>query len=360
VKTAILLAGLLAPACLFPVCGRADEQEDQAIAAIKKAGGGVAKSDKRDTIKFEMDPATGAIFVKENQNDSGKYHILYCSKHTDVDAVMIQIKHLKHLDTVRFWDDPYAVPGTAVCKPADKHMETLAAVAGLKELRLMLTTDPAMKHLGTLKNLEKMNLHALGVSGAGLKHLANLTGLKELRIGGIADTDLEHLSPLLKLKKLSIYGKTVTGGGLKHLAGLKDLETLDLRATAVAGAGLGDLAGLKALRVLLLTYTNITDEDCKVLANYQQLTQLDLGFTRITDAGIKHLTGLNKLEKLYLSGTHLSDAGLTELAKGCKGLRQLAITETKASLASRNEFRSLRPEVKVLDEFGSKGLKKGH
>jgi hypothetical protein len=325
-KITTLLASCLVGASLFPTVARGDDDEDKAVRAIRKAGGSV-----------------GWIY---NGPLAGKYHWLICPWEADSEAVMKQVKYLKDLDTVWFWSDG---PATRLHTTGDKYLEVLAAIPGLKDLRLEVTNDAAMKHLGTMKNLEKLQLYAKDLSAAGVNQMANLTKLQELLISGIPDEELKHVGRLPKLKKLTIFGKMTNDAGMKHLAGLKDLETLCLWTTAVADSGLKELAGLPALRELRLPYSMVNDEGCKALTGFQELTQLDLSGTKITDAGVKHLAGLNKLEKLWLAQTELGDAGLLELAGGCKSLRQLAITTTKASKKSQQEFRKLRPEVKVFD-----------
>jgi hypothetical protein len=323
-KKAPLLAFALTGACLFPVTTRADEEEERAVAAIRKAGGSVGWDRQGPLV--------------------GKYHRLLCSWDADSDAVMKQVKHLKDLDTVWFWLD---VPASKPHTTGDKYLEMLAGIAAIKDLRIEVTNDAAMKHLGTMKNLEKLQLYGTDLSDAGAQHLANLTKLLELRISGITDEDFKYVGRLPKLKTLTIF-KTATDAGLKHLAGLEQLETLFLWTTAVKGPGLKDLAGLPALRHLRLAYSPVDDEGCKALAGFKQLTGLSLAGTKITDAGIKHLTGLDKLESLSLVQTELSDAGLIELAGGCKGLQVLGIITTKTTPMGRMEFKKLRPKVKLV------------
>jgi internalin A len=310
-----------------PASGRGGDREEEAVAAIKKAGGTVTK-------------------VLKGPN-AGKYNRVICPKEPErLDAVMKEVKHLKHLDTLWFWADRVFVPKEPF---ADKYMAEVAAIGGLKNLHLKLATDAGMKLLGSMKKLEVLVLNKAGVSEAAMQELTNLAELKDVVISGFTDDDLKHIGRLPKLQELFMSGKTITDRGMKHLTGLNKLRALFLSNTAVADVGLKDLAGLPELRSLRLADSPVNDQACKILADFQQLTVLDLFGTKITDAGAKHLAGMNSLEKLDLTNTELTDAGLIQLVKGCKALKQLAIRMTKTTQKGRQEFHNLRPKVNLLD-----------
>jgi len=324
-KLTTLFVCALAAACLFADAVGSGNEEEKAVKAIRDAGGSVGWDPKGPLV--------------------GKYHRLLCPWNADADAVMKQVKYLKDLDLVWFWSD---VPASRPHTPGDKYIEVLADIPGLKDLRLEVTSDEAMKHLGTIKNLEELQLYATNVTRAGARHLAGLTKLRDLRVSGIADGDLEYIGHLAELKRLTIIDRKTTDAGLKHLAGLKKLESLYLWTTAVANTGLKELVGLPDLRDLRFAYSQVNDEGCKLIAGIQQLTQLDLSDTKVTDKGIKYLADLNKLEKLWLTQTALRDEGLLALARGCKSLKLLAIGATKTSEKAQEEFCKLRPEVKLI------------
>jgi Leucine-rich repeat (LRR) protein len=308
----------------------AGDEEEQAVQAIRKAGGSVGKGE------------SGPV--------AGKYHYVFCPWDADSDAVMNQIRHLKQLDKVWFWIDGPATKRRQT--PGDKYVETLAAVSGLIDLRIELTTDTAMKHLGEMTKLEKLHLVAKDLTNIGTSQLSKLKELRELRINGIADEDLKHIGSLSKLQKLGLYYNTkIEGSGLKHLSQLKELEFVDLNYTGVDDAGVKALGGLPKLHDLRLVSTNVTDAGCKDLVDFQELKFLYLGVTKISDKGAKLLASMNKLETLDLSATQLGEEGLLAIAGGCKSLRQLVVTQTKTSAKSREEFRKLRPGIKLVADL---------
>src|SRR5437588_4577357 len=112
---------------MVPALAWADEEEDRAVAVIKKSRGYVGWGDKGP--------------------NAGKKTVVYFLPKTDIDAVMRELKHLKHLNTVRF------EPGMTVL---DEQLQGLIATQGIKNLRLGTPnlTDKALVIIARLKNLE--------------------------------------------------------------------------------------------------------------------------------------------------------------------------------------------------------------
>ncbi len=146
--------------------------------------------------------------------------------------------------------------------------------------------------IGTLKQLERIDLSETNVS----------------------DDDLGDLTQLDGLRHLSLRRTNISGKALVHVGGLTGLEELDLASTKVTDEDLPRLDGLKQLRVLSLRYTRITDQGLSIVANFRQLTRLSLGSTKITDAGLRQLEELPQLRALTLDGTQVTDVGLKRLS----------------------------------------------
>lgn len=106
------------------------------------------------------------------------------------------------------------------------------------DLRGRTLSSNLHSELGSLTNLEFLNLNYTQVTDAGL----------------------ERVKGLNKLTSVGLVSTQVTDAGLEHLNGLTRLETLGLLDTQVTDAGLEHLKGLTSLRVLWLHNTQVTAE----------------------------------------------------------------------------------------------------
>ena len=80
-------------------------------------------------------------------------------------------------------------------------------------------TDPDLKYIGWLHDLEGLTLMSPQVTDFGLEHLKELTDLETLDLCGteITDTGLEHLQGLTRLEELWLNNTQVTSEGIKKL-----------------------------------------------------------------------------------------------------------------------------------------------
>ncbi len=105
----------------------------------------------------------------------------------------------------------------------------------------------------------------------------------------LTNPGLKDLSGLKNLELLDLSFTDLTGAGLKALLPLKNLQSLDISNTQIADAGPKELAGLTNLRSLNLASTRVTDAGLKDLARLKNLQSLTLTFTKVTDAGVAEL-----------------------------------------------------------------------
>jgi internalin A len=220
----------------------------------------------------------------------------------------------------------------------------------------------ALRHIGRLSHVEKLDLHGPFVTDAGLAHLKGLTNLSSLNIGDryfdcagtinllgtarVTDAGMPYLKGLTKLVFLDLDGTKVSDAGLVHLEGMTNLETLRLEDTRVTDAGLVHLEGMTQLKGLELGGTGVTDAGLVHLKTLIGLNALSLRGTRITDAGLAHLEQLTKLSELDLSDTRITDAGLAHL-KSLTKLFDLDLRGTQVSPAGATELSLVLPRVHV-------------
>ncbi len=151
-------------------------------------------------------------------------------------------------------------------------------------------TDDALRHVGRLSNLWELGLNDTLVSDRGIAYLGGLSELQELKLARrqrdygpwITDDALRTIGGLTDLTRLDLTGLDITGEGLKHLAPLKRLEVLYLSRTQVTNDGLAELAALKSLRYLDLVECRIDDDGLAVLVEHPRLRTVNAHRTQIT------------------------------------------------------------------------------
>jgi len=153
------------------------------------------------------------------------------------------------------------------------------------------TTDAGVRLLGSLHQLQVLDVSATNFNDAAMRHLGSLRQIQRLNLGsnsGISDAGLVWLKDLCQLQQLSLMGAQISGSGLVHLRALRQLTSLNLFRTNVEGPGLEAL---------------------------DQVISLDLAETQVDDAGLEHLQGLTQLRLLELTGSKVTDAGVKMLQK---------------------------------------------
>jgi hypothetical protein len=187
-----------------------------------------------------------------------------------------------------------------------------------------------------------------GIPQGGLAELVRLPQLRELYLvgpeDGPADEPLDGLGTLSQLEHLDLAGLGGMAHGLKEVARLRQLKMLDLSGTDVRDAALEDLAGLEQLEQLDLEDTRLGDAGLLHLARLARLRSLHLADTRVTDRGALELVKLDQLVELDLSGTRITDQGLRELARlpRLEHLKVWAEGVTDAGLAALGDMPSLK------------------
>jgi len=151
-------------------------------------------------------------------------------------------------------------------------------------------TDDAMCYIGRLSHLWELDLRGTLVSDRGIAHLNGLSELQQLQLARrwqdygpwITDDALRTIGGLTNLMRLDLAGLDVTDEGLKHLAPLKRLESLNLSRTHVTNDGLTHLAAWKSLQYLYLDGCQIDDDGLEALAEHPSLRMVDARGTQVT------------------------------------------------------------------------------
>ena len=327
------------------VVHRARVQRD-AVAAIRRVGGGVAFDWQRASVRPGSAPPTapGPDWLRRALGPD-------------------------FLDTatyVRLNGEP--------CQ--DESLRAACRLPWLEELIVLNTgaTDAGAEDLRRLKNLRTLDLRLNRMTPRPLRHIGDMTELRELKLAmrlspvPLRDEDLAFLSRLTKLERLMIPSKDLTDAWLPYIERLRNLESLELYDMAITTKGLDHLQGLSNLRVLSLhgsritgleplrplaklsslcvAYTPVGDSALACARDWPLLYRLDLRKTNITDAGLIDLAELPALRELDLSQTGVTDAGLRHLA-GSKSLRSVIARGTAITDTGIEEFSKVNPTVAV-------------
>jgi hypothetical protein len=248
--------------------GRADEIEDAAVKALKKAGCKVTRD-----LTVPAKPIVGVL-----------------------------------------------LPDTAT----DDHMKLLRTLPGLQRVEIPggAVTNDGLRELLPLKKLKVLEMTFLrGVTDDGMGTVAKLIGLERLAVNNtpVGSEGMKEVKKLKALRELSLHGTRVGDTGVAHLIELTELRSLDLGGTDITDAALLEVKKLKKLETLFLDGTEVSDAGVKHLKDAHSLVSLDLvvrnGANRLTDACLADLAGLKKLAHLRLSTSAMTADGLAKLAK---------------------------------------------
>ena len=212
----------------------------------------------------------------------------------------------------------------------------VASLAGLKKLRTLALTnsgisDAAVKTIvEAFPNLTSLNLASNSrLTDAAAREIGTLQDLEVLNLlfCDFGDFGMMHLSKLQKLRVLDIRGNFKIGnGGLRTLATLPALRNLQHRSPAVMDDGIRNLSEAKTLTDLLIQDFAITGQSGQYIRQMERLTNLQIiRCENFDSSGVLELKGL-KLNRLTLRGLSVDDSAM-EVFSELTTLRRLYLYE---------------------------------
>lgn len=138
-------------------------------------------------------------------------------------------------------------------------------------------TNAGLKQLSKQRQLEWLDLAKLPVRKSGLEFIATTTSLRQVSFDQCPHVD----DAVLEIVKQN-----------------RDLEELDLTATAITDEGFAALAGLPKLQVLWIGKTQLTDASVPILVSLPALTTLDCAGTSISSQGRESILAQNSRLKI--------------------------------------------------------------
>lgn len=255
----------------------------------------------------------------------------------------------------------------------DEWLERIADLPDLRNLDISITVvkGPGLKHVGTCKNLETLNitltlitddqvgqLRGLGklriisfastkCTGEGLKGL-KLPQLENLNFHytPVNDEGLKHIGDLTSLERLEIVHTHFTDEGAKHLDKLTNMKRIQIGSREATGAAVAPLRAMKQLRELDLHDGQATTEGVKYASEIPSLTVLRV-YGPVKDEGMQHIGKLVNLEMLIVQSAQITDAGLAPIA-GLKKLKRLEIQGNKITDAGVAKLKESLPDLEVV------------
>ena len=176
-------------------------------------------------------------------------------------------------------------------------------------------TGPIPPELGSLANLEVLNLSTNDLSGPMPPELGNLSNLTVLRLGKnyLTSPIPPELGNLHKLKDLDLSEADLGGPIPPELGNLSQLLHMNLHTNAFRGSIPLELTRIPGLRHLTLHTNNLTGTIPPELADLAELETLSLSWNELEGAIPSELGNLPRLRGLYLSQNRLSGPIPTEL-----------------------------------------------
>ena len=188
-------------------------------------------------------------------------------------------------------------------------------VTGLHFWGNRLSGPQALDLLGSLANLEVLELGRNRLSGQIPASLGGLTELEGLSLSGnqITGPIPPELGGLSSLESLYLRENRLTGPIPPELGGLSSLHTLSLEHNQLTGpipASLGSLSNLRSLR---LNDNRLTGQIPSSLGSLSNLRSLQLNDNRLTGQIPSELGGLSRLWWIALAGNRLTGCVPQEL-----------------------------------------------
>ncbi|HVE40055.1 MAG TPA: hypothetical protein VNM14_09225 [Planctomycetota bacterium] len=254
----------------------------------------------------------------------------------------------------------------------------LERIAGLPDLRSLDVANadirgPGLRHAGTLRSLESINLTLTPITDDGLPALADLESLKVLGLAStkVTGTGMRTLQGLRRLENLNFHSTPVNDAGLEWIGKMSSLRRLEIVHTQFTDAGTPALAGLVALERLQLGSRKATGAGLAFLKDLPKLRELDVHDGMLSLEGLRHVAGvktlqvlrayggaggdeglslvteLPQLETLILENIGVTDAGLAALSKAAR-LKKLTLHEPKVGESALARLRAARPGLEIV------------
>ena len=208
----------------------------------------------------------------------------------------------------------------------------LGSLTNLQSLQLFgnKLTGPIPAALGGLSNLRKLDLGGNELTGEIPVELGGLTNLIRLDIGfnqmtGRIPTELGELN---NLRGLSLGENQLTGAIPAELGDLSNLEELSLYQNEFTGPIPAELGGLSNLRSLGLNWNQLTGPIPVQLGGLINLRELSIGANQLTGGIPSQLGNLSNLGELWLGENELTGPIPTELGN-LVNLRSLSLGQNR-------------------------------
>lgn len=177
---------------------------------------------------------------------------------------------------------------------SEEGLKPLVAIEGLVELTLAqsLAGDEALSVIAQMKNLCRLRLAKTAITSHGLRAISVLSKLRDLDLSECASLDnesLETVGTLVQLERLNLWRVPVGDAGIRHLAALRKIRWLNLDNTMLTDEGMGTLAGMPGLSTLHIGSTAVSNTGIQHLAEARSLREVFLARTAVDATGVATL-----------------------------------------------------------------------
>ena len=194
-----------------------------------------------------------------------------------------------------------------------------------------------------------------GLCDKAMKYVGGLTGLRKLNLdrSEVSDVGLSYAKNLVNLETLTLFSTLLNGAAFKELRGLKKLDTVAVALNELTPDSYQYFATFPKLRVLVLRRCHPNDQAMKSIGKCSNLDTLDLsGNQSINDHNVKYLSTLKKLHLLDLYGSNVTLSGL-EALKGLPLIR-MTLPEREYSAARLAALKKIFPNTAIAGKTTGK------
>lgn len=198
-------------------------------------------------------------------------------------------------------------------KTNTESIEPLSNLRNLKVIDLEEAYDiKSIEALSSLYDLRELNLNATKVDD--INAISNLRNIKILKLSGLSLKDKEQsmgvIGTLRDLEELDITACDFNGKDLTPLSSLSNLKILDMGFNSLPDFSI--LSNLTQLEVLQAQYLNnsIKPLNIETISDLTNLKEVDLSGDKLSSDDLEILMPLKKIYRLILNGNQINDISL--------------------------------------------------
>lgn len=223
------------------------------------------------------------------------------------------------------------------------------ALHRLREQSINHLQQIALSHHGRIDITRRQWNLVTGYSDVSIVEQLSLTGNCSKSGSQVSDELMKALSGVKQVGRVDMSCLSLSGSNIQVLA------RLDLHSLSLSNCELGvEVHELRSLQMLSIEDHSISDRELGLIAGAKQIRGLSLHATTFSDQDLKSIAPTcNRLERLILSDTNISDSSISLLSR-CRSLKYLNIAGTTITPMGCDELIANLPSTQIMYIPGTK------